>query len=282
MGIDGNYHAISKFKPHDKEDVPVFDGLGYFAESVRYAAFQKEAVTDKNEVSSLPQYVGRRLSFLQHKSTCSTLRSMRLVTNRKGVEVTGIIAVVCVRHSCFCNGSVVDMIVGEKFVPPPHLDLPSLTLPRFALLDYSLAAALEQFGDPDLLMYLMCDKGCQYKVNLKARFKACFPHLYQIIVELKVLINKLHLQGHKEDCRYEMSPQYTHGCGRTDGEGVERPWPNNNETSVITADQNPGNRKDTHDDDKADWNYQKLIKMGEPRLYLCRFCGLTNAQHPHS
>lgn len=140
----------------------------------------------------------------------------------------------------------------------------ALTLsPRFALLDYALAGALTQFGDPDLLMFLTCDKGCQYGVNLASRFRTAFPELAALAEMLQVLVNKLHLQGHKEDCRFIKALQWTYGCGRTDGEGVERPWPHSNETAKITQDQNPGHRKDTFDDTNADWNYRKVISMGE-------------------
>ncbi|KZV80591.1 hypothetical protein EXIGLDRAFT_629897 [Exidia glandulosa HHB12029] len=109
----------------------------------------------------------------------------------------------------------------------------------------------------------MCDKGCQYDVNLLARFKVQFPDLAPLIEHLVVVINKLHLQGHKEDCHIVKAPQLTKGCGRTDGEGVERPWPHSNETAKITQDQNPGHRKDTFDDTNADWNYRKQVTMGE-------------------
>ncbi|EJD33801.1 hypothetical protein AURDEDRAFT_28207, partial [Auricularia subglabra TFB-10046 SS5] len=75
------------------------------------------------------------------------------------------------------------------------------------------------------------------------------------------LVPKLHLQGHKENCRFQYSLNYTAGCGRTDGEGVERPWAHSNDTAKITRDQNPGHRKDTFDDCNGDWNYVKLVDM---------------------
>lgn len=133
--------------------------------------------------------------------------------------------------------------------------------PRFALLDYALAGALRSAPDPDIRRVLMCDKGCQYGVNLAARFQASFPELASLVQDLVMCVNKMHLQGHKEDCRFRFSPQYTCGCGRTDGEGVERPWAHSNETAKITQDQNPGHRKDTFDDTNSDWNYRKVVSM---------------------
>lgn len=106
------------------------------------------------------------------------------------------------------------------------------------------------------------DKGCQYCVNLKTRFGDKFPALAAIVEKLRVLVPKLHLQGHRELCRFVRSLNYTRYCGRTDGEGVERPWDHSNETARITRDQNPGHRKDTYDDMNGDWNYRKLVQMG--------------------
>ncbi|EJD37576.1 hypothetical protein AURDEDRAFT_18290, partial [Auricularia subglabra TFB-10046 SS5] len=79
--------------------------------------------------------------------------------------------------------------------------------------------------------------------------------------KMLVLVPKLHLQGHKEDCRYRFSLNYTPYCGRTDGEGVERPWAHSNDTAKITRDQNPGHRIDTYNDTNGDWNYRKVMDM---------------------
>lgn len=113
LGIDGNFRAVLKRKRHDREDVPLLDGRSYFVPSEKYLEYERTAPTDPAEVRSTPSGVAQS-NGAQHKSTCSNLRSMSLVTNRKGVEVTGIVAVVCVRHSCYCINSLVDMTVGEK------------------------------------------------------------------------------------------------------------------------------------------------------------------------
>lgn len=135
---------------------------------------------------------------------------------------------------------------------------------RFAVLDYSLAGSFGPEPDPDLNRVVTCDKGCQYCKRIVDRFGSEFPELVKIVEQLKVLVPKLHLQGHKEICRFLYSLNYTLYCGRTDGEGVERPWDHSNDTAKITRDQNPGHRKDTYDDTNADWNYLKRIQMGEP------------------
>ncbi|KZV80592.1 hypothetical protein EXIGLDRAFT_629898 [Exidia glandulosa HHB12029] len=104
LGIDGNFRAVLKVKKHDADDVPLLDGRSYFVSTEPFLKYQAAAPTDPNE------------------STCSDLRSMHMVTNRKGVLVTGIIAVVCVRHSCYCLNAVLDMTLGEKCVCHSLLD----------------------------------------------------------------------------------------------------------------------------------------------------------------
>lgn len=229
LGMDGNFRAVVIQKRHDVDDRPLLDGRGYFVDSDVNVVYESAGQQDPNE----------------HKSTCSNLRSMTALTKRKGIVVSGVIVVVCSRHSAYRPGSMVDMKVGEKF----------------ALNDLSLAGALGPSPHPALPRFLLCDKGCQYGVRLTARFEKTFPNLSSIVGDMNVLVNKMHLQGHQEDCRFRFSPQYTVGCGRTDGEGVERPWPHSNETAKITKDQNPGHRKDTFDDTNSDWNYRKLIDM---------------------
>lgn len=110
-------------------------------------------------------------------------------------------------------------------------------------------------------MYLMCDKGCQYGANLVSRFRTSFPHLSQHAEKLHVLINKLHLQGHKDDCRFEFAPHYTQGCGRTDGEAIERNWADCNDIAKNTLDQNPGHRIDTLDGSNEDRNDRRRKAM---------------------
>lgn len=229
LGIDGNFRAVVIQKPHDVNDTPLLDGRGYFTPVEANGALEEHSVDDPNE----------------HKSTCSNLRSMTSFTKRRGIAVTGIIAVFDVRHSTYRPNSIVDMTVGEKF----------------CLNDFALAGAL---GDaPNILLprFLLCDKGCQYSVRLHQRFKDTYPTLAPVVETMTVLINKMHLQGHQDDCRFRFAPHYTPGTGQTDGEGVERPWPHSNETAKITKDQNPGHRKDTFDDTNGDWNYRKLIAM---------------------
>ncbi|EJD42016.1 hypothetical protein AURDEDRAFT_68052, partial [Auricularia subglabra TFB-10046 SS5] len=203
LGIDGNYHAVRKDKRHDANDVPLLDGRGYFTNSTRYRTFLSEGSLDAEN---------------EHISTCANLKSMKAFTRRKGLIVSGIAQVFCARHSMHQPNSMVDLEVGEN---------------RFKILDYALAQALGHSQDDDLPTVLTCDKGCQYGVKLVSRFSksALLPR----IEKLKVLIPKLHLQGHKENCRYLYSLNYTRYCGRRTTVGTQqrhrenhtrsKPWP---------------------------------------------------------
>ncbi|EDR13476.1 uncharacterized protein LACBIDRAFT_308443 [Laccaria bicolor S238N-H82] len=41
---------------------------------------------------------------------------MRCLTQQKGVDVTGIVAVVCARYAIFHPGAMVDLYVGEWYI----------------------------------------------------------------------------------------------------------------------------------------------------------------------
>lgn len=116
FSIDGNFRAVLKKKRHDPDDKPLLDGRSYFVSTAKYDNYVSTAPTDPTEVRSRASPFIIIINELQHKSSCTNLRSMRLVTNRKGVEVTGIIATVCARHSFFVANSMVNMTLGEKYV----------------------------------------------------------------------------------------------------------------------------------------------------------------------
>ncbi|EIW81308.1 hypothetical protein CONPUDRAFT_153858 [Coniophora puteana RWD-64-598 SS2] len=53
------------------------------------------------------------------------------------------------------------------------------------------------------------------------------------------------------------------GVGRTDGETVERGWSNINPVATSTKEMGHGHRIDTLDDYFGDWNWKKLVGLGE-------------------
>ena len=117
---------------------------------------------------------------------------------------------------------------------------------------------------------ILCyDIGCQYCVNLLYCWTKEFPNVS--LDGLKILIGKMHLQNHVENCQWLYSLNYTEGVGRLDGEEVERFWAEMNQVAGSTKQMNPGHRRDTLDDIIRDWNKGKLVNMGEFSLRCVEF-----------
>jgi hypothetical protein len=76
-------------------------------------------------------------------------------------------------------------------------------------------------------------------------------------------IPKFHLAGHKQSCYDRFSLNYIQYVGRIEGEGCERAWAYLNETAGSTSEMSPGFRRDSICYIIADWNFNKMIGMGE-------------------
>jgi hypothetical protein len=108
---------------------------------------------------------------------------------------------------------------------------------------------------------------CQYYVNLKARFADNFPDLADFIDLMRLLVPKMHLDGHKVDCRYRFSLNYFKGAGRGHGEGIEASWAESKQSGGSTRQMNHGHRHDTLNDFHNYWNWTKLQGLGTSFLF---------------
>ena len=126
--------------------------------------------------------------------------------------------------------------------------------------DYALNGALQgsEMIPRKILAY---DVGCQYDVNLSTRFTNQFPETN--IEGLKVLVGKMHAQGHVSECQWRRSFNYTPKVGRMDGEEAERLWAEINQVAGSTKYMSPGHRDDTLDDSFCDWNRRKMQNLGK-------------------
>ncbi|KAJ7593173.1 hypothetical protein C8J56DRAFT_1045621 [Mycena floridula] len=89
---------------------------------------------------------------------------------------------------------------------------------------------------------LSYDINCQFSKNFVSHV-AALPPLVRFNVVLKLFrwaIPKLHILGHKQDCQREFNLNYMLRVGRTDGEGVERPWVNIGPVATSTREMGPG------------------------------------------
>jgi hypothetical protein len=84
-------------------------------------------------------------------------------------------------------------------------------------------------------------------------------------------VPKMHLQGHKDDCQYRYSFNFTPGVGCTCGELIETAWSEGNQTAGSTKEENDGHRHDSLDDFHNYWNWEKAHKMGQHSLISIRW-----------
>jgi hypothetical protein len=93
-----------------------------------------------------------------------------------------------------------------------------------------------------------------------------YPKVLQLNLKpgtFKFFVPKFHLPAHVISCQTEYSLNYGAGCGRSDGEGVERNWAESNPIGISTSEMGPGHRRDTLDDHFGDSNWKKTTNMGE-------------------
>ena len=135
--------------------------------------------------------------------------------------------------------------------------------------DYALWGALKN-ATKNKHIKLTYDIFCQYGINLKERFTKFFPFSLFILDRVTGLVPKLHIQGHKEECQYRWSLNYTPGVGRTDGERIEGGWSEAKQAGGMTKEMNTGHRHDTLSDFQNHWNWIKATKIGTSLHLLLR------------
>lgn len=136
-------------------------------------------------------------------------------------------------------------------------------------MDYILASVLKHF-DPSLPKVVSYDIACQWSVHLLERLANLPAHVRPIIPEgtLRFAIPKLHVYSHKLiPCQTEYHFNYLPGCGRTEGEGVERTHSNTGPICQSCKQMGPGCRQDTMNCHWTHWNHQKIVGMGEQFYY---------------
>ncbi len=131
-------------------------------------------------------------------------------------------------------------------------------------MDYCLASLLRHH-DSRLNKLVSYDIACQWSKHVLERLQKLPPLVRLQIASnaIRFAIPKLHIHGHTQFCQRTYSLNYLPGVGRTDGEGIERPWANIGATSTSTRAMGPGARIETLNDHWSHWNWQKIIGMGE-------------------
>ncbi|KAJ3722201.1 hypothetical protein C8R42DRAFT_720583 [Lentinula raphanica] len=181
-------------------------------------------------------------------STCTGLSALDHANTKhsRGYATTGVGIGVCARHEFIQLNGAVDLQKGE----------------RYANMDYAFASFLRHH-DSALTKVVSYDIACQWHKNVVRRVKS-LPSLIACdlgLQNLKFAIPKLHIHGHQLACQLKFSLNWLRGAGRTDGEGVERPWAHLGPIASSTRDMGPGSRHGTMNDHFGHWNWVKLIGL---------------------
>ncbi|KAH9884295.1 hypothetical protein C8Q73DRAFT_796288 [Cubamyces lactineus] len=165
-------------------------------------------------------------------------------------KVTGTVALAC-RHQLMLPASVVDMDAGEKQ----------------AFVDFAVASGLQNVLGL-LLLKMYYDIACQYMIHFLLRllrFDELVEHFSSItsakLPEVQAAVPKYHVNAHESKCRSYWSPNFLPGCGREDGETLERQWSMTNALALRTKEMTAGHRHDTLNDHFSDLNVRKVHSM---------------------
>ena len=179
-----------KSKKDDPTDYSLGRHLGFFNDASKLHGYNHaadardnpEKVVSGRFTRTLDAFTSQRLSQVETCSGFKVTRSQKPGKFRY-LDVTGVVAVTCIRHGCVQCQGLVDMLAGERCVFFGLYGQQCLTYQfRFMLLDLALSGALESARalHEFLLTY---DVGCSYVKNLLARWDKYKlpPHLRDII-----------------------------------------------------------------------------------------------------
>lgn len=131
-------------------------------------------------------------------------------------------------------------------------------------MDYMFFMSIK--GTDLVRFFVSYDIACQWHINIWIRMASYAND--EITIKgrgkfMTFLVPKFHLPAHIEECNLRFSFNLTRYVGWTDGEAPERGWANANPLATSTKEMGPGARRDTLDDHFNDWNYLKIIGLGE-------------------
>jgi hypothetical protein len=136
---------------------------------------------------------------------------------------------------------------------------------RFIYADYAFASAIAHLSPRGTVPFgLTYDVWCHWIVNFRRR-AANLPPSIALPPDFDLIgaIPKFHLPGHDQSCYVCWSLDHMQHVGRMEGEGPERVWAHLNQHSGSTSEQGPGVRTDTINNLAYEWNFEKMIRMGE-------------------
>ncbi|THU98424.1 hypothetical protein K435DRAFT_818886 [Dendrothele bispora CBS 962.96] len=231
LAMDACFRLKRRMVSSEARDPALGSGWSYMVEDKPFRAYLL-SVTDQDEMS-----------------TCSGLAALEQANtkNSRGYSSTGVGVGVCARHEIVQANGAVDLQKGE----------------RYANMDYVFASLLGHH-DHRLTKVQSYDIVCQWCKKLVDCLKKLPPlvRLNLVLHLIYFVIPKLHIYGHQIHCQLMFSLNWLQGAGRTDGEGIERPWAHMGPVATSTRDMGPGSRHDTLDDHWGHWNFVKMTGLG--------------------
>ncbi|QRV96331.1 hypothetical protein RhiJN_24349 [Ceratobasidium sp. AG-Ba] len=246
---DGNFRNTRKAKKFDPEDVFLTDGQMYFVEQAPF----KDWVAIKKKEKPTKRI---RPECDNHKAAVDKFARWG------GLDVTGIGACTCARHSLFLPAGMVDFDKGERLVRlRDDYGIYSEHQSSFANVDYAIASASRaMLVRGVLLLAVTYDIFCHWFPGFMDRVKHLPPQISFDVkqTEMNGGLARWHAAGHEEPCRVRYSLNYMQFVGRIDGEGCERAWAAVNETAGSTSEKTPGGRGDSINFIVDDLNFGKI------------------------
>jgi len=249
FAMDGNFVAVHQQQLRTTQDVWIKDGEGYMTRRAPYYQHLR-CTAEIYEVHDVLLYPFRSLiySFYQ-PCTCNEHRAhLDRAKAYKGCDCSGIGAFACLRHGCFCPGSIVNFQKGEQQ----------------RNMDYGHCKMLQHTHTEECPGVISCyDVHCQYHKKLHARVAKGQYLSFRPGLRLVPAIGLFHVHGHQNVCYARYAPRFIPGAALADGEVMERLFSVLNGISTVTRTMTLAHRSETLDSHMGDSNFKKMIDMGK-------------------
>ncbi|PPR03552.1 hypothetical protein CVT24_007599 [Panaeolus cyanescens] len=220
---DGNFKADHIYQKGDDEHL--FDGAGMFPKEEEYQTFVEQAIERNTRAPCENSFKAIIAAMIASKSC----------------DRTGVAAIACARHGCYCPNALVDLFRGEQQKN----------------IDYALLQAIKTTHvDKRQRIVLLYDIACQYIVHLKDRIGDQLEGH-----SIDAGIGLFHVHAHKDQCFFRFSPSFIPDLAIVIGEILESLWSKLNEISPSLRTANLSTRSEVMDDHATDSNHKKMLAL---------------------
>ncbi|KAJ7576091.1 hypothetical protein C8J56DRAFT_800545, partial [Mycena floridula] len=145
---------------------------------------------------------------------------------------------------------------------------------RYKYTDFAMGGALRNLPLVKRIL-LTYDIACQYSIHFAERFQEeqfagpVWDSIRETVTQIQMLVPKLHLKGHIDDCQFRWALNFAKWTGQTCGELIEGVWSEQKQAGGMTKEMNGGHHHDVLNDLNNWWNWMKVQTTGmiiEPDL----------------